>query len=180
MRQAERLTYIFEKKQIDVFNVYSLTEKDIEFIKEINNEVLSKIPQKAFNCAQLSALLGAVITDNSNIPVVVVSGHLDYWGNRIFNCKSPLPYSTAKKEINEIWDGHCWVEVPNLVIDISLFRTIYYGNVPEKIKEQIVTQFGKGRGSIMASSSQMETIGLKYTPCYQVNENLINGLIKSI
>lgn len=180
MRQVERLTNILDKKQINSFDAYDLTEKDIEFIKEINNEVLSIIPQKAFNCAQLSALLGAVINDNSKIPVVVVSGHLDYLDKRIFNCKTPLPYSSDKKEVNEIWDGHCWVEVPNLVIDISLFRTIYYGNVPENLKEKIVAQFGKGRGSIMASSSQMETIGLKYTPCYKVNETLINGLIKSI
>ena len=180
MKQTKRLINILDNEKIEVFNSYQLSHEDIEFIKEVNMAVLSKIPQKAFNCAQLSALLGAIIYDHSDIPVVVMSGHLDYRGRRIFNCSSPIPYSKDKMEINEIWSGHCWIEIPNFIIDNSIFRTIYYGNVPQTLRSQIVHQFGEGRGTITASIEQMNTIGFNYTPCYELNQDLINGLIKSI
>ncbi|HCE58917.1 MAG TPA: hypothetical protein DER09_14070 [Prolixibacteraceae bacterium] len=180
MIQTNRLIDILDKKEIEVFNSYNLTTDDIEFIREVNIGVLRKIPQKAFNCAQLSALLGAVIYDNSDIPVVVISGHLDYFEKRIFNCKSSIPYSTNKKEINEIWDGHCWVEIPGLIIDNSIFRTMYFGKVPSSLKNQIINQFGKGRGTIVASVEQMDNMGFNYKPCFKINQNVIDGLIKSI
>ncbi|MCG6191485.1 hypothetical protein [Maribellus maritimus] len=180
MSQTNRLINILDKERIEAFNSYNLTTKDIEFIREVNEDVLRKIPQKAFNCAQLSALLGAVIYDHSDIPVAVISGHLDYFEKRIFNCKSPIPYSSEKKEINEIWDGHCWVEIPNLIIDNSIFRTIYLGNVSSTFRDQIIKKFGNGKGTIIAPIEKMYTIGFNYTPCYELNQNQINGLIKSI
>ncbi len=180
MQQSERLINILNKKQIDSFNSYKLTKEDISFIKEVVEGILTQIPQKAFNCAQLSAFLGAVIQDNTNIPLVVLSGHLDYSGKRLFNCKYPLPYSSNKTEINEIWDGHCWVEIPNLILDISFFRTVYYGNISENLKKKIINQFGKGKGTLIASFEQMAKMEFNYTPCYQVDNNMIDGLIKSI
>ena len=180
MTQTSRLIKILDKKEIEAFNSYILTTENIEFIRDVNEGVLRKIPQKAFNCAQLSALLGAVICDNSEIPVAVISGHLDYFEKRIFNCKSPIPYSTEKREINEVWDGHCWVELPNMIIDNSFFRTIYYGNVSSGLKDQIIKQFGSGKGTLIAPIEKMNTIGFNYTPCYELNQSQINGLIKSL
>ena len=180
MKQTERFTGILNQSQIDTFNSYILTDEDIKFIREINDQVLLKIPQKAFNCAQLSALLGAVIMDNSKIPVSVISGHLSYSNQRIFNCKSPIPYSTDKKIINEIWDGHCWVELPNLIIDNSFFRTIYYGDIHVSIKNNVINKFGEGKATVIASPEQMKSIELDYTPCFEVHDDLINGIIKSL
>lgn len=180
MKQTNRFNNILGNKKIEEFSAYQLSQDDMEFIKEVNVAVLSKIPQKAFNCAQLSALLGAIIYDHSDIPVIVMSGHLDYHERRIFNCKTPIPFSKDKVEINEIWDGHCWVEIPNFIIDNSIFRTIYYGNVPQILRNQIVQQFGEGRGTLTASIEQMNTIGFNYTPCFELNQDQINGLIKSI
>ncbi|WP_461640265.1 hypothetical protein [Labilibaculum euxinus] len=180
MSQISRFKGILKQSQIDTFNSYILTDDDMDFLREVNKEVLLKIPQKAFNCAQLSALLGAVIMDNSKIPVSVMSGHLDYSNQRLFNCKSPLPYSTDKKSINEIWDGHCWVELPNLIIDNSFFRTIYYGNIPNSIKDNVINKFGEGKGTLIVSPAQMSLIELNYTPCFEVHDDLITGLIKSL
>jgi len=180
MKQTDRFTGILNQSQIDTFNSYTLTDDEIKFIKEVNEGVMLKIPQKAFNCAQLSALLGAIIMDNSNIPVFVISGHLDYSNQRLFNCKSPLPYSTDKKVINDIWDGHCWVELPGLIIDNSFFRTIYYGDMDGLIKNKVINKFGEGKGTLIATPVQMKSIELEYTPCFEVHNNLINGLIKSL
>ncbi len=173
----ETMKTVLNEKEIDSFFSYKITRGDMNFLQEATTGVLKNIPAKAFNCALMSALLGAVIFDHSKIPVVVVSGHLDYYSRRIFNCKKPIPYSTNKKVINEIWDGHCWVEICNLIIDISIFRTIYYGQVPQDLHKEIIENFGEGKGTIAGTQSELKKSGFIYSPCYCLTQDQINGLI---
>ena len=166
------------EEEVNALMSYIILSEDIEFIKKSSNEVLKNIPLKAFNCATLSALLGAIIQDNSNIPVAVIAGHFDYYDRRIFNCKRPIPYSINKKLINEIWDGHCWVELSGLIIDISIFRTVYFGDVPPLFREKIIKAYGENHGMILASPMKFIEAGFNYTPCYCLTQDQINGLIK--
>jgi hypothetical protein len=92
------LKAIMTEKEIDSFFSYKITRDDMTFLQGATTDVLKNIRTKAFNCALMSALLGAVIFGHSEIPVAVVSGHLDYKSRRIFNCKKPIPFSTNKKE----------------------------------------------------------------------------------
>ena len=174
------LKTIMTEKEIHSYLSYELTGNDEIFLKEVINEVLRKLPANAFNCGLSSALLGAMILDNSSIPVSVISGHLDYSTKRIFNCYNPIPYSTEKIYINEIWDGHCWVEINNLIIDISIFRTIYNGKVSNDLYDKIISQFGKGRGALLGSPKEIQKLGFDYIPCYGLTQNQISGLIRGI
>jgi len=180
MKQTDRSINIVDQDKIEAFKSYDLTPNDIEFIKEVCKEIHEAIPQKAFNCAQLSALLGATITDHSSIPAVVMSGHLDYNNSSIFKCNKPISCKPGLTTINEIWDGHCWVEIPHYIIDNSIFRTVYYGNFPKKFKQQIIKQFGQGRGTLISPAEQMKTIGFEYIPCFEIENVIIDGLIKGI
>jgi hypothetical protein len=177
LKLNDTLKAILTEKEVQSFSSYQLTNDDFAFLKEAINEVLKIVPANAFNCAMLSGLLGAIIDDHSNIPVAVIAGHLDYSSKRLFNCSKPFPYSTDKAEINEEWDGHCWVELNNLIIDISIFRTIYYGHVPEYLYNEIVTKFGKGRGALLFSADEMVNIGFNYIPCYCLTGDQISGLV---
>lgn len=171
------LGLIMTEEEINYFQSYKVTKSDMLFLTEAIGEVLTKIPANAFNCAMLSGMLGAIINDHSSIPVSVVSGHLDYSSKRIFHCDKPISYSTEKKEINEIWNGHCWVEINNLIIDISIFRTIYYGQVPRDLYDNILNQFGTGRGALVASPADIEKLKFDYTPCYCLSQNQITALV---
>lgn len=177
LKLRETLKAILTEKEVQSFFSYQLTNDDLAFIKEAVIEVLKIVPANAFNCAMLSGLLGAVISGHSNIPVSVIAGHLDYSSRRLFNCLRPFPYATDKKVINEEWDGHCWVELNNLIIDISIFRTIYYGQVPEDLYNQIVTKFGEGRGALLCSANEMMNQGFNYIPCYSLTNDQISGLV---
>jgi hypothetical protein len=157
------------ENEINSYFSYELTNKDIAFLKEIINELLKNIPADAFNCALSSAMLSAMISDHSNIPVSVISGHLDYYKKRIFNCYKPIPYSNDEEIIDESWDGHCWVEINNLIIDTSIFRTIYNGDVSNDLYSKIVNQFGKGRGALLGSPKEIQELGFDYIPCYCLN-----------
>jgi hypothetical protein len=179
MKQSERFNSNFNKQVIEKFGTYKLIQTDINLITDFSKKVLMSIPQKSFNCAQMSAILGAMLIDNSEIPTLVISGHFDYKNERLFNCLNPIPFD-EEKNIDEIWDGHCWVEVPNLILDLSFFRTIYYGNVDDKIKIDVINDFGEGKGTLIAPIEQMNEWKFNYTPCYEVDEKTINGLINSI
>ncbi|MFK5959481.1 MAG: hypothetical protein QM495_11515 [Lutibacter sp.] len=169
-----------KQKEIDSFVTYELNEKDKNFIQEVVKETLRNVKPKAFNCALLSALLGAMIYDNSDIPVVVLSGHFEYNSNRIFNCTKPIPFTNKEKMINDSWDGHCWIEINDLIIDLSIFRTIYYGKVPNSFKTEIVEKFGAGKGALIGYSSCLKELGFNYIPKYSLNQEQINGLIKGL
>jgi hypothetical protein len=164
-------------KDVEFYLKYNLTEENILFLQDIIKEALNGLPKSAFNCGAASAILAAMILDNSEIPATVIAGHLDYNSTRLFNCYENLPSSTDGMEI---WDGHCWVEIKDLIIDISIFRTIYDGEFPKKIYDDIIVQFGTGHGALLGSPKNLKDAGFIYTPCFNLTENQINGLIRSI
>jgi prepilin-type processing-associated H-X9-DG protein len=173
----EALLENYTQSEVAHFINYVIDQNDIDFLKESAIEVLSRVPQKAFNCTALSSLWGAIIKDNSKIPVAVICGHLDFAGKRIFQCNAPLPKTDDAANMG-FWDGHCWLEFGGLIGDMSIFRTFYYGNVPDTLKKQIISQFGEGRGLIIASPETLLAQGFIYTPCYSLSDIQINGLIK--
>ena len=166
----------FTTEQTESFFSYQLIDSDFEFIKENIKKTLTIIPNDAFNCAMLSAILGAKIFDDSQIPVAVIAGHLDYAGQRVFTCSGPIPNSSDNTD-GQYWDGHCWIEFGGYVLDISFFRTIYYGIVPDKLKNKVISEFGEGRGSLMGKPNELQKSEFTYTPCHIVTQNQIDGLI---
>src|SRR4051812_34310642 len=105
------LKHIMTKDELDTFLSYQISEDDISFLKQVAKVALDVVPINAFNCAMLSGVLGAMIIDHSKIPVSVMCGHLDYFSKRLFNCDKPFPSSIDKKVIDEIWNGHCWIDI---------------------------------------------------------------------
>lgn len=172
------LNKILSSEKIEHYLNYQLDNSHIDFLKINIREILSIIPPDAYNCANLSSLLGAVIMDNSNIPLVIMTGHLDYNGNRIFNCDKAIP--TEKNNIKgEFWNGHCWIEFGQYILDISIFRTVYYAeNFPEKIKRDIVSKYGEGKGALMIPIESIEEYGFEYTPCFALDDKQISGLVQ--
>ncbi len=168
----------FPDSIVEAFLSYDLKKEDLEFIKDISKGILLEFPKRAFDCCMLSAVLGAVINDKSNIPVSVFVGHLDYNSKRMFNCTTSIPYSKSELKINETWEGHCWVELNGFIIDLSIFRTIYLGNVSVELKNDIIQNFGENRGILAGTPLDMEKLGFNYTPCYILNQDQITGLVK--
>jgi len=175
------LNEIFTLKEIEKFFKYELKINDIEFLKSTIKDVLSIVSYDAYNCANLSSLLGVSITDNSNIPIVIMTGHLDYNGNRLFNCDKPISVKANNSKVQD-WNGHCWIECGKYILDVSIFRTVYFGeNFPEKIKKHIVSRYGEGKGAIMIPKDSINEYGFEYTPRFALDdEQIINGLVKGI
>jgi hypothetical protein len=156
---------------------YKLTNDDKRFIVETALEVLKNCPPLAFNCAAMSSIWSAIIKDNSSIPVSVIAGNLSWMNKKIFSCNRNIPFSNNPITINEVWDGHCWLELGGFIADISLGRTVKYGNVPNDFRNNLKELFGVNFGLICAEPDTLGLKGLNYTPSYSLTDQQINGLI---
>lgn len=160
------------------FSNYTLTNLDLDFIKETAKVVLSKSPDKSYNCAAMSAMWGAIIKDHSKIPVSIITGSLSWEGKYIFVCKEPISLQ-PKGDPNRpsLWDGHCWLEFGGLIADISIFRTIRNEPKLMEFNQRLIELFGGGKGLLCASPDYMSSIGLEYYPLYSLGDEQINALI---
>jgi len=181
MSQTERLRNILSETEINRFENYQITTEDFNIIKKCIIEILKNSLPEPLKCTSLSAFLGVMISEYSNIPVTVVSGSLKYLNNVIFDGKYKIPWSSKSKITNEVWSGHCWVECPGLIVDISLIRTIHLDGLSDlgKTSVELKKKFPKDR-CIADPLSNLNSVGLDYIPRFEVNEELKDGLIKSI
>lgn len=176
----EVLAQNYSPAEIENFFAYTLSQDDEILIKETLQAALDNIPSKALACTQISAAWAAMIEDHSQIPVSVVCGDLSYLGIKLFVCHSPIPTSAPGSTIKGDWDGHCWLEFGGRIADASIFRTIYHGQVSDRLKNQIKEQFGEGKGTIIGTPEQMTGNHLTYTPRYTLSKTQIDGIITGL
>lgn len=170
----------FTEQQINKFYNYQLNNSDLEFVVNVVKQTLQHVEPKAFDCALLSALITANVRDNSNIPIALIGGDFNYKEFSLFKHSDNLNLKAANKNvINETFDGHFWIEIAGLIIDPSIFRTLYSNRVPEILKKEIEVRFGKGKGCIIATPEEMvKKHDFEYIPKYSLSDNTITGLIK--
>ncbi|NBV07364.1 MAG: hypothetical protein EBS06_09075 [Proteobacteria bacterium] len=123
----------------------------------------------------------ACVRDTSNIPIALIAGDFTYKGLCLFKSgDSNLNLKlTQGNIINEKFDGHFWIEAGGLVIDPSIFRTLYSNHIPEALKSEIELRFGADKGCIIASPEEMiSSSDFDYIPKYSLSDNTINGLIR--
>jgi hypothetical protein len=170
----------FTQQQLNEFYNYRLSNSDLEFVVNVVKQTLQHVEPKAFDCALLSALVTAHVRDHSNIPIALIGGDLNYKGLPLFKHSENLNLKAANKNIvNGEFDGHFWVEIAGLIIDPSIFRTLYSNRVSEVLTKEIDLKFGKGKGCIFATPEELiKKYDFEYIPRYSLSDATITGLIK--
>jgi len=143
---------------------------------EIIRNVLTAIPHRPFLCLPMSATLYAILKDNHNINAEIATGNLIYNGGYIF--KHDFKISKAKSNTYQEWTGHAWVEIDDLICDLSIFRTIYSDKFTKPCKRELIDYFGEGRGCLVASRQQLISCGLTYNAIEYLSDDLATGIIK--
>ncbi len=166
--------------QVQRFISYQLTQEDISFLQDSALNVLQRMPYKGFNCAAMNAIWCAIIQDHSSIPVSAVAGSLYFGDTAIFTCHNNIPYTSEPTTINEVWDGHCWLEFGGLIADISIGLTVALENVPPAFLDHWTKNIGNSKGMVCATTAHFESLNIHYDPCYSLNTEQINGLLAGI
>lgn len=166
--------------ELSHFSEYVLSQEDLTFLEETANEVLERMPYKGFNCAAMNAIWCAIIQDHSSIPVSLIAGSLVFGDLPIFSCYSNIPFGNEQTIINEVWDGHCWLEFRGLIADISIGRTLELEKIPFSFKEHWKHHISKEKGLTYNTPQYFESVNIYYQPCYSLTNQQIDGLIRGI
>jgi hypothetical protein len=178
---SELIKKSYSEKEASIYLEYNVTQEDKDIVVESAQNILQNFPVIPNCCAPMSAWWTAMIRDHTNIPVHMVAGSLDMKGKRIFgDDKNMRNMNEAFTTSNLDWDGHCWMVFGDYIGDISLFRTAYSEKSPEWLKNMVDTQFGAGRGMLLAPTSEMLKFGLIYTPLYVLKDSEITDLVRSV
>lgn len=149
---------------------------DQKQLLEIIRSILTAIPYRPFLCLPMSATLYAILKDNHNVDAKIVTGDLLYNNDYIF--KHDFSILNAKNNTYQEWSGHAWVEIEDLICDLSIFRTIYSDKFTKPCKQALIKYFGEGRGCLVASQQQLSSCGLTYNAVEYLADDLATGIIQ--
>jgi hypothetical protein len=165
----------YSKDHANKFMGNFLNNDQADIIQRSCKDIHQMLPPQPFACAFLSATL-VEFCRQKGIHAYLVAGTLDLNGKRLFNYDPII----EKENIVDKWDGHCWVIFNDAIAEISLFRTAYSDQSPAWLKDMITGAFGTKRGTILASSKEMEQFGLMYVPQYIFNDYQVSGLLSTV
>lgn len=128
------------------FSTYTLTAEDYNNIRMHSAAVRDIAVQDGLPSHALSNLLAAALREHTDIPVEVVAGNVAINGERIFNNGAP----------------HSWVEVPGLILDVSILNIAFEGTVSEHVQHFVQRKFRTPNTTIIATPTQMKQLGFLY------------------
>lgn len=125
----------------------------------------------------MSASLYAILRDTCKVDARLVTGDLIYNGSYIF--KQDYSIKAIKQNFLSDWSGHAWVEIENMICDLSIFRTIYSDEFTNHCKDKLLTLFGKGRGCIIATHAILKNdFNLEYNAIDYLDDTAATAILK--
>lgn len=136
---------------------------------------MSIYPYQPFACAYLSAMM-VEYARQDGIHAYLAAGSLDFKEQTLFKY-DPIIESN---HIVENWNGHCWAIFNDCIVDLSIFRTAYADQSPQWLKNLFISNFGKGKGALIATPLEISEIGFNYQPMYIFNDEKISSLLDNV
>lgn len=149
---------------------------DIQILKEVVTEILNEVPSRPFFCLPMSAMLYAVLKDNSLADPLLITGNLSYKEHIIF--KQDYQIKEVKNGSFSTWSGHSWVKVDGLIVDLSFFRTLYSKAFTKPFKKELIAVFGQGRGCLIIEEQDSPIDILIYRQIDVLDDELATGILK--
>jgi hypothetical protein len=177
MQQNKYLQLIeqsYSKEHVKKFSKKSFNTQ-IESLKKLCKDVLEMLPPQPFTCAFMSAAF-VEQARQEGIPAYLVAGSLAFKDKMLFRYDPII----EQKDILEKWSGHCWVILNDVIVELSLFNTIYSNQSPIWLTDLFTGFSSKQKNFMVATISEMESMELVYTPKYIFNDRKISGLLNSI
>ena len=139
-------------------------------------DVLKYTPYEPFLCLPLSTLLYVLLKDKYQFDAKLVTGDLKFKTDYIF--KQDFKISEAKDGVLTEWSGHSWVEIDNLICDLSIFRTLYSDQFTKPCKAELIANFGEGRGCLIFEKDKIQPGQLSYIAIDYLPDEMAIGILK--
>jgi len=175
------LSKTFNQNTINSFLEYQLSSSDLNFVKYAVTQALQTIKPRPLDCVLLSAVIAVNIQDHSNIPVALIGGDLKYKNLPIFTHHGTQDLNIEainSNVLNSKLEGHFWIEIGDMIIDSSIFRTLYSNHFPEYLRNEIKSKIDDEKDYIIATPKEMiQQYNFEYVPRYSLSDETISGLI---
>ncbi|MEL0610451.1 hypothetical protein [Vibrio echinoideorum] len=155
-----------------------ITSEDINEIVESGKVILEKMPPVHGACLYISAMLVAMINDNTDLNAKLVTGSLSVKGKTIFSHSPISKLLSLGTDSMSSWDGHAWVSVSGLVFDFSVFRTVYSEITPSDIKKLFNEIFGQ-IAFLVGQKNKLDEMQVIYTQAEELTDSHVTTLIQS-
>jgi hypothetical protein len=133
----------------------------------------------ANSCLYHSALLYATLRDNTDINPRFIVGSVKILDKYVFKLDTKISFN-FEKNFSIQWDGHAWVEIDNLIIDLSLFKSIKHLNSDNIFHKHIYKYFNGIPNFLIISKEKLEQYKISYIAHNELSDNDATILINSI
>ncbi|QFT12987.1 hypothetical protein [Vibrio sp. THAF190c] len=116
------------------------------------------------SCLYMSAMLAAMMNDHLPVDTRFVTGSLSVAESKIFDHQPIKQILSQKEGVISEWDGHAWVEVDDLIIDLSLFRTVFSKAASPRIQSLFEARFERSSAYLVGQKHKLIEMGVVYTP----------------
>ena len=123
------------------------------------------------SCLYMSAMLAAMMNDHLPVEIRFVTGSLSVADSKIFDHHPIKPTLNQKTGVIGQWDGHAWVEVDDLIIDLSLFRTVFSKAASPRIQSIFEARFDRGTAYLIGQKHKLIEMGVEYTPFERLSDD---------
>lgn len=155
-----------------------ISSQDISEIVDSGRVILENMPPIHGGCLYISAMLVAMINDNTELDAKLVTGSLVVEGKTIFSHSDIAGAFSTGNEVLSSWDGHAWVSISGLIFDFSIFRTIYSEQTPKNIAEIFSKIFGD-KSYLVGQSNKLNEMGVVYKQRELLTDSNVTALIQS-
>lgn len=155
-----------------------ITSEEINEIVESGKAILEKMPPVHGACLYISAMLVAMINDNTELNAKLVTGSLSVKGKTIFSHSPISQLLSSGSDSMSRWDGHSWVSVSGLVFDFSVFRTVYLEITPSDIQKLFNEVFGQ-IAFLVGQKNKLDEMQVIYTQAEELTDSHVTTLIQS-
>ncbi|HEH9441916.1 TPA: hypothetical protein SIA39_003987 [Aeromonas sobria] len=131
------------------------------------------------SCLYMSAILAAMMHDHLSVETRFVTGSLSIAGCKVFSHQPIKQMLTKNSDLIGLWDGHAWVEVDDLIFDLSIFRTVFSTAVSPRIQNLFESRFIRGTAYLIGQKHKLEEIGIDYTSLEILSDDDATKFIQS-
>lgn len=167
----------FDEDYCNIFEKFVLI--DTQPIAQASLKTLNDIPRGFGRCVIMSAYLCALLTDEHKLPAVTVAGNLTISGIPAFQTDIRIQQPSQPDIILDDWQGHCWVEIGDLICDVSICRTADLSPDGSNLKAFVQSKFGIGKGLVAFPVQNALNEGMVYSPKEVLADDIVTAIIKS-
>jgi hypothetical protein len=169
----------FGSDAAEVWERLSLTQPQIETLRDAGQEVLAYFPTRPGACLLMSAVYAIRLEKIDAAPAYVIAGSLYAGDTRVFGEDSAMNGRERFSRPDPSWNGHAWIISGNYLADVSIFRTAYSQFSPPLLAAHVRQEFGIGKGLMICKIEEAIRSGLRYEAQYVLNRDQVDALFFS-